>query len=258
MSYVLAIEPHRGQAEILCHDVGARAGARLLVVDSVNAAMTAIDNEVPQLVLVSALMPPPEEDALFARLRNLPHHTIPQILITPSLAPPETQQPRRRLFGRLRDRSAAPAGCNPSTFADQLSTYLDHGDRSSTHISVRQTGEFVRVSPASGADRRTAVRVEHIDWAKALVDGADVDLVDLSVTGAQVLASMVLPPGRCVQVLLSGEAHAVRCEAGIVWGGFEVVGPANAPLYRAGLNFKDADRAAVKRFYSAPRHALAL
>ncbi len=103
----------------------------------------------------------------------------------------------------------------------------------------------------SGADRRTAVRIENVDWAKVLVDGAGVDLVDLSVTGAQVLAPMVLPPGRSVQVHLSGEVHVVRCEADIVWGGFEIVVPEQAPLYRAGLNFKDADRAAVERFYSA-------
>lgn len=118
-------------------------------------------------------------------------------------------------------------------------------------MSVRQAGELVLVAPTNGADRRTAVRIENVDWAKAVIDGAGVDLIDLSVTGAQVLGPMVLPPGRSVQVLLSGQAQAVRCEAGIVWGAFEIVGPEHAPLYRAGLNFKNADRAAVERFYSA-------
>jgi hypothetical protein len=83
-----------------------------------------------------------------------------------------------------------------------------------------------------------------------LVDGAAVDLVDLSATGAQVLAPVVLPPGECVQVLLAKNAHAIRCEAGIVWGAFEIVGPSQAPWYRAGMNFRGADREAVERFYS--------
>lgn len=72
MSYVLAIEPHQGQVSILRDHVGTRTRTKLTVVESMNAAMTAIDDAVPNLVLLSTLMPPHEESRLVARLRELP------------------------------------------------------------------------------------------------------------------------------------------------------------------------------------------
>jgi len=274
MSYVLAIEPRDEEVGILRHAVGTQAGAKLTVVDSMNAAMAAIDEEVPHLVLVSALMPPHEEGKLMAKLRDLPRDVAaPQMLIIPALASPETAPQKRSFFGRRRTRNE-PARCDPSAFADQVLAYLDYVDRGPKEISrpdsvnlaplaeqylaVPTSGDeggpkfetFVQPPVKSGADRRAAVRLEHIDWARVLVDGAAVNLVDLSATGAQVLAPMLLPPGECVQVLLARDAQAIRCEAGIVWGAFEIVGSAQAPWYRAGMNFRGADREAVERFYS--------
>jgi hypothetical protein len=272
MSYVLAIEPREEEAGLLRHAIGTRTSAKLSVVDCMSAAITAIDVEVPHLVLVSALMPPPEEGRLLSRLRELPPHFAPQMLIMPALASRQTEPPRRGLFGRRR-RRPEPARCDPSAFADQVSAYLDHMDQRARAITPPESvspaplpvtsmvvsnrrnesgSESSRDVPArvkSGAERRAAVRLEHIDWARVLVDGAAVDLIDLSATGAQVLAPVVLPPGERVQVLLSRETHAIRCEAGIVWGGFEIVGPGQAPWYRAGMNFRGADREAVERFY---------
>jgi hypothetical protein len=83
-----------------------------------------------------------------------------------------------------------------------------------------------------------------------LVNGAAVDVVDLSLTGAQVVSSMVLPPGGSIQVMLSSGAAAVRCDAEIVWSAFEIIGSTQAPSVRAGINFKDADDNALERLYS--------
>jgi hypothetical protein len=143
-----------------------------------------------------------------------------------------------------------PTGCDPSAFADQVSTYLDRVDRRPVAGPPASVGPAARAPVTSGADRRVAVRLERLNWAIACVDGAVVDLVDLSFTGAQVIAPMLLQPGGFVDVQLAMESRAIRCEAGIVWGGFEIAGPTHDTCYRAGMHFKDADQAAVERFYS--------
>ena len=124
MSYVLAIEPHQEQASLLRDNLAVRTRTKLTLVDSMDAAMTAIDDEVPNLVILNALIPPQEETRLIARLRELTQATAPQVLFIPALARPETLPPRRMLFDRFRSRTVQPAGCNPSAFADQVSAYF--------------------------------------------------------------------------------------------------------------------------------------
>jgi len=83
------------------------------------------------------------------------------------------------------------------------------------------------------------------------VDGAAVDVVDLSVTGAQVLASSLLVPGRTVQVLFEDRRREMQCRAAIVWGALEAGQTANGLQYRAGLDFRDGDRQFLERLCSA-------
>ena len=108
----------------------------------------------------------------------------------------------------------------------------------------------------TGAERREAARLERVEWARVLIDGVAVDMVDLSLTGAQVVSSMVMQPGGSVEVMLSSGANAIRCEAGVVWSGFEIIESTQAPSVRAGLTFKDATHDAIERLYferSQPR-----
>ena len=62
--------------------------AKLTVVGSVRAAMTHLDREIPNLVLVGPLMPLHEETQLVARLRDVPPPS-PLILMLPSLLAPQ-------------------------------------------------------------------------------------------------------------------------------------------------------------------------
>jgi PilZ domain len=241
--YVLAIEPHEEQASILRDDVSKTTRTRLTVVESMDAAMSAIDDELPNLVLLSALIPPHEESHLVARLRDLPQAIAPRVLFIPALARSETPQPRRTLIDRLWNRTVQPTGCTPTAFADQLSEYL---------AEWRPNESFAMLNPppgAAGAERRAAARLEHVDWARVLIDGAPVDMVDLSLTGAQIVSSMVMQPGGSVDVMLSSKAGGIRCDAGIVWSAFEIIGSTQAPQVRAGIIFKNADRRALERFY---------
>ena len=241
MSYMLAIEPHQGQAGILREDVGNKTRTKLTVVNSMVEALTAIDDQMPELVLLSALTPPHEESQLIARLRNLPQATAPEILMIPALdGPGAGAAPKHTLFDRFSHRKQL-SGCDPSAFAVQLSTYLRH------QRPVGSLAGFALPADASDADRRAVSRLERVDWATLMIDGSAVNLVDLSVTGAQILASMVLLPRGSVEVTLSKNRDLIRCEAGVVWGGFEIPGGAQAPWYRAGIHFKDADRDALER-----------
>jgi hypothetical protein len=129
----------------------------------------------------------------------------------------------------------------PSQFADQLKVYLsDVNDRR------------LQQAPASRepSDRRAAVRVTNVDRARVIIDGADVSLVDLSVTGAQLLSPALLAPGELVPVVLRNHRDAIECQAAVVWGAFEVLPSSRLPQYRAGVDWRDADRRFLEKLCS--------
>src|SRR3954447_1123734 len=83
MSYVLAIEPNQLQASMLRDIVAANTASKVVVVGSARSAMAAIEDGVPSVILVNALLPPSQESDLVRQLRSLPREGAPEILITP-------------------------------------------------------------------------------------------------------------------------------------------------------------------------------
>jgi len=83
---VLAIEPDPRQAATLRRVVKGRVRANLVVVDSKDAAIAAIGAQVPDLILVTALMPPRDEDDLTRHLKTLDHAGHLQTLTIPVFA----------------------------------------------------------------------------------------------------------------------------------------------------------------------------
>jgi hypothetical protein len=96
---------------------------------------------------------------------------------------------------------------------------------------------------------RRAPRVIVRDGIDIVIDGATVRLVNLSIVGAQVLSTGVLKPNQRVRVSLVDELGSIRLAAVIAWARFELPhrGQPSA-RYRAGLDFLDADTAAVGAF----------
>ena len=274
MSYVLAIEANRDQARALHDVVGSSAAAKLLVVESVGSAVAAIEREVPRLILVNALLPPKDEGDLMDHVRTLPPHVAPEILITPAFTGFDRRTtdsgPPRGLFGR-RQRDVHRPACVRTSFSDQVSAYLSSVEtrlsRGAPVKAVEEVTEVVAlalrepsalVPEPSGIDRRAAVRFEGVDWASARVNGTPVKVVDLSVTGAQILSPTLLRLGGSVHVMLSRGGDLVQCDAGIVWGAFEIAQATqaeNTPFFRAGINFKDADRIALEQICFERREA---
>lgn len=248
MSYVLAIEPNQGQASVL-RDIIA---SKVVVVGSVESARAAMEDGMPSVILVNALLPPEQESDLMDQLRGLPHQAAPEILITPVFSESERKNsilPGLGRFGRRQVRRPASDGNARLIFSEQLSAYLSLAQvrRESAAFVPDPEPEPAPEPELSGAERRASARIEGVQWASVRINGTPVKVVDLSLTGAQILSPAVLRLGDSVHVMLASDGDIVQCDAGIVWGTFDMIGPARAPLFRAGLSFKDADRLAIER-----------
>jgi hypothetical protein len=132
MPIVLAIEPDLRQAAIIKRIVRDKIHADVVVVDSRDAALDAIRTSIPDVLLLSALLSPRDEDELIAHLRlldgaeHLQTHTIPQL--AGSSEDRETGRSRGLLgmFSRKKDPDPVVSGCDPDLFAEEIRTYLQH------------------------------------------------------------------------------------------------------------------------------------
>jgi CheY-like chemotaxis protein len=158
---VLAIEPDLRQAAIVKRIVREKVLADVTVVDSRDAALEAMRTTVPDVLLLSALLSPRDEDELIAHLRtldNLEHlqtHTIPQLAssITGGDAKPKGLL---SAFRRKKEPEGAMAGCDPELFAEEVRTYLQRASEKKREIRSAPPGEARPVisSPAAPPPRR--------------------------------------------------------------------------------------------------------
>src|SRR5258707_7807899 len=127
MSVVLVLEPDGAQAEQLLRVLRKRVRAEAILVTSPAAAIEVIENATPDLILVSALLSPRDEDRLTAHLRTLENAPHLQTLTIPRLAAPGAAGfgvAERNALGRFRQKKptapARPAGCDPDVFAAEI------------------------------------------------------------------------------------------------------------------------------------------
>jgi CheY-like chemotaxis protein len=142
---------------------------------------------------------------------------------------------------------------------------------------MSHTGDYTRqvakpnkseaASDAGGdASRGGAVAVESaarpLDWhgtrraprykvragVEIQVDGNPASVVDLSSVGVQVLSTTILRPNQKVRVSIPNEEFVMRFRGAIAWAKFELPKPNDPPRYRAGVDFADADAAALDDF----------
>ena len=155
---VLVIEPDPRQAAIVKRIVREKVLADVAVVDSRDAALEAMRTTVPDVLLLSTLLSPRDEDELIAHLRtlegveHLQTHTIPQLA---SSIGPEDAKPTKGLLSAFRRKKGAiapPSGCDPDLFADEIRTYLQRA--SEKKREVREAG------PVDVAARPVALRAQ--------------------------------------------------------------------------------------------------
>jgi CheY-like chemotaxis protein len=96
------------------------------------------------------------------------------------------------------------------------------------------------------AGTRRSPRYEIIPGIELQVDGNLATLVDLSTTGAQVMAVTSLKPNQRVRLTLPGGLAPIRVSGAITWAVFEMSDA--GPRYRAGVDFHSPDQAGIERF----------
>jgi hypothetical protein len=127
-----------------------------------------------------------------------------------------------------------------------------------THSEIRviaHDSDYSRVSPRRPAasqpldqrGTRRAPRFKMAAGARAIVDGRQAALVDLSVHGAQISSAGQLKPQQRVQMTLSDAQGEVSCAASVAWASFEIP-PDSGPRYRAGVAFVDPEVPAIDSF----------
>ena len=106
-------------------------------------------------------------------------------------------------------------------------------------------------APLDQKGTRRAPRARMVDGVEATIDGNSATVVDLSVVGAMVVSPSILRPNQRIRFSLPDPARPQRVGAVVAWAAFEM--PKSGPRYRAGIEFLDADTAAMARFIDAHR-----
>jgi hypothetical protein len=100
--------------------------------------------------------------------------------------------------------------------------------------------------PLDRAGTRAALRYL-MDRRAILVNGERAHLIDLSVTGAQILVPMRTRPNEPVRLLLPEENGEMRSPGTVVWS---VAVPSGGAIeYRAGVKFTNPDSKALEGYY---------
>ena len=127
-SLVVAIEPDREQAARLSGIVRGRLGAQLVLAESAARALATLGDRIPDLILTPALLPARDEAALAGRLREFGSAAAHvQTITVPRIGGVVADRASRGMFARFRRSRpvpAAPDGCHPDVFAQQVSAYL--------------------------------------------------------------------------------------------------------------------------------------
>ena len=133
---------------------------------------------------------------------------------------------------------------------------VDPSLRQSEIRVLSHNSDYMRVVPRAPAavapaldqrGTRRALRSKMAARVEALLDGKTAMLIDLSIVGAQVVSVSMLKPNQQITVGLKDEVADVRFNASVAWTSFEIP-PNSGPRYRAGINFNDAEAAAVDAY----------
>src|SRR5262245_38962777 len=105
MSWLLVVQPDPEQADALCDALRGNVTEDIVVAESLEAALSLIDDDVPDVILLPSLMPAAVEDYVVAYLGAMPGADHVQILGLPKLKRPvEIQRQSRSIFPWRRRR----------------------------------------------------------------------------------------------------------------------------------------------------------
>lgn len=196
-------------------------------------ALQAILEHRPSLIVLERLFAAtPRGAALINRVKTDPHLANAQV----------------RVMSHTGDytRQIARAGTTAAAAAA-----AEAGAAASPALADPAAAVSVAPEPARPLDwhgTRRAQRYRLKPGTEIQLDGNAVLVVDLSIVGAQVLSTTILRPNQKVRVTIPQDDAMVRCRGAIAWAKFELPQPTSTPIYRAGVEFLDADRDLVEEF----------
>jgi chromosome segregation ATPase len=130
-----------------------------------------------------------------------------------------------------------------------LELQLFQRDRPEPGVADEELSGMLGVSaPAPFKPTRAASRYSFRSGVNVEIDGRLGALVDLSTTGAQVLAADALEEGREAELRLMSDEIPTVCRGRVVWLRIEPRSPRQPLRYRAGILFTQVDVGAVEAF----------
>jgi hypothetical protein len=142
-----------------------------------------------------------------------------------------------------RPAAAAPAGAG---------AVVEKGKAGGPSVAVASEATAAATAdaprPLDWHGTRRAPRIRMKAGVEIQLDGNPAAVVDVSTVGAQVISSTILRPNQKVRVSIPQEDALVRCRGTVAWAKFELPKPSSPPVYRAGVEFLDADASAVDDF----------
>jgi CheY-like chemotaxis protein len=186
MSWLLVVQPDAIQVDVLRNALQSHVSA-IVVADSVEEALSAIDRDIPDVILLPTLIPA-VEDHLVAYLATIPGAGHVQILGLPPLdvtKPSEPPRARWRFPWRRRrlPRAVIAPGCDPGVFTQDVTAYLAHARM------LKQDADLYSRYAAQNAsrERRSEPRfpTHDVPWISVVRFGSEpADLIDVSSRGA--------------------------------------------------------------------------
>jgi hypothetical protein len=110
----------------------------------------------------------------------------------------------------------------------------------------KKEGAVPAAAPLDQRGTRRAPRFTVATGIEVTIDGRPAALINVSVVGAQVVSPTILKPNQRVRMTLPDSEGPIRLMAGVAWAAFEM--PKSGPVYRAGIEFFDAEAGYLDRF----------
>src|SRR6185312_7862324 len=86
------------------------------------------------------------------------------------------------------------------------------------------------------------------DVAQAVADGGPIDVVDLSVLGAQMISQPMLRPNQKIKVGLPDTDGSISLTASVAWSVYEKPANAPGPRFRVGVEFSNTEAANLEEY----------
>ena len=110
------------------------------------------------------------------------------------------------------------------------------------------TAPALQSQPLDVCGTRRAPRYPIGDAVDAKVNGTAGRLVNLSVSGSQMLAPIRLRPSEAIRVTLADESADLRLNGTIAWVSLEISARSNGQRYRFGVEFRNPDTKLLDQF----------